>query len=142
MKRMNLIRAALFAVVVFVGSSLSAQGNWVPSDQALQNIDAALVQLNESPVKQPGQQPGQLISSHGASTERMKTNCPDCLSNIVKVRFLTLVAEQIKQGVSVGTAVSNVRDLMLGGLPQGNNMTSQMQGHINAAFLFATDLLS
>lgn len=143
MKRTNLIRAAFFALAVFMGTALSAQGNWLPSDQAIVTIDAALAQLNELPTKSGGLQPGQQVSASGAAAqERQKTNCPDCLGNIVKSRFLTLVAEQIKGGVEVGTAVSNVRSMMLQNLPSNNSMTSQMQGHVNAAFLFATDLLS
>jgi len=112
MKRMNLIRAALFAVFAFMGTvSLSAQ-NWLPAPAAIPVIQNELQLLNQVPVPSPGTL---MTSSQQVSDQYAKSGCPDCTLKSIKVRMLEMSAEQIKQGVDTGTAVQDVRAQMIVG---------------------------
>ncbi len=116
---MNLIRAALFAVFAFMGTiSLSAQQNWLPPAQAIVVINQQLDLLSEPFVPAPTASfstKEQLIEQNAKSG----VGCSDCSLRAVKEAYLTLTLLRIKQGMDTGTAVEEVRALMISG--SGNN---------------------
>jgi len=132
MKRMNLIRAALFAVFAFMGTlSLSAQG-WLPAQQAIVVINAELELLSEPPVPVAGN--NGTISKQQNSDKYAKSGlgCSDCQLHAVKTAFLELSLLRIKQGMDTGDAVNEVRALMISG--SGNNLA--MLNTIQTAYVF------
>jgi len=112
MKRMNLIRAALFAVFAFMGTvSLSAQQNWLPPAQAIVVINNELDQIAEPPVPTPT---SIITSKQSVLEEKAMVGCDGCLQKSVKFHFLELTLLQIKSGVDTGAAVESVRAQMIG----------------------------
>ena len=136
MKRMNLIRAALFAVFAFMGTlSLSAQG-WLPPAAAIVKINTELELLNEPPVPVAGN--GGTISKQQNSDKYAKSGgCADCTVNAVKKAFLELSALRIKQGMDTGVAVNEVRALMVA--DAGNNLA--MLNAIQTAYVYMEFIL-
>lgn len=108
---MNLIRAALFAVLAFMGTiSLSAQQSWLPPAQAIIVIENELNQLHgqiDVPAAS-GLQPKSVILEN-----YVRVGCPDCMLKSVKRRFLLLTAQRIKLGMETGQAVEEVRALFI-----------------------------
>lgn len=112
MKRMNLIRAALFAVFAFMGTvSLSAQQNWLPPAQAIVVINNELELIAEPPAPTPTTV---ITSQQQLLEERAMVGCDGCLQRSVKYHFLELSLIQIKSGVDTGNAVEGVRAQMIG----------------------------
>ena len=111
MKRMNLIRVALFAVMTFVGTiSLSAQ-NWLPPAQAevvISNELAVLAEPPAAPAPTASIQTKQEMLANFA-----KLGCSDCELKGVKYQFLTQTMHRIHGGMTTGDAVADVRAFLI-----------------------------
>jgi hypothetical protein len=137
MKRMNLIRAALFAVFAFMGTlSLSAQ-TWLPPAQAIVVLNAELVALqNEPPV--PPAPAGVASSSQQLNDQNAKSGCADCMLKAVKKSFMEMSLLRIKQGTDTQVAVTEVRTIMIGAA----NNNAQLLSTIQSGFVFMNDILN
>lgn len=133
---MILIRAALFAVFAFMGTlSLSAQ-SWLPSGPAIVVITNELDQLNEPPMPNPAG--GSLMNKQQYNDLYSKSGCSDCVLASVKKQFLLLTGIRIKEGMDTGTAVAEVRALMI----SGANNNAALLSNIQLAYLYMQDILS
>lgn len=137
MKRMNLIRAALFAVFAFMGTiSLSAQQSWLPPASAIVVITNELDQLQEPFVPAPTSSfttKQQIIEENAKSG----VGCSDCQLRAVKEQFLMLTLLRLKQGMDTGAAVEEVRALMISG--SGNN--ASMLAAIQSGYQYMDSVL-
>ena len=134
MKRMNLIRAALFAVFAFMGTvSLSAQ-QWLPAPQAIVVITNELDNLANPPAVSPG---STLISKQQLSDVYAKSGCTDCLLRSVKRLFLEQTLQQIKLGSDTGVAVESVRAEMIA----KSNGNATLLANIQTAYQYMDSIL-
>jgi hypothetical protein len=117
MKRMNLIRVALFAVFAFMGSiSLSAQ-SWLPPATALVVYTNALNDL-DAPPSSPAPSGNSVSSKQTVLGEFASSplNCSNCALNSVKVQYLKMTIQRLKEGMDTQAAVNEVRGIMLNGM--------------------------
>lgn len=136
MKRMNLIRAALFAVFAFMGTvSLSAQQSWLDPAPAIVVINNELAILAQPPAPSPTG--GTLISKQQLLEQNAKSGCTDCLLKGVKYQFLTRTLLRIKSGESTGPAVEAVRGEMI----QFSNGNANLLATIQQAYEYMTVIL-
>lgn len=128
MKRMNLIRAALFAVCAFMGTiSLSAQQNWLPPAEAIVVLNNELDKLTEKPVPVPTASISskQLLVEQNAKSGGV--GCSDCMVRSVKEQFLMLTLLRIKEGMDTGPAVLEVRALLISNANNNPTLLSAIQ---------------
>lgn len=134
MKRMNLIRAALFAVFAFMGTvSLSAQ-NWLPAPQAIVVMTNELNNLSNPPAPSPG---STLTTKQQLSEEYAKSGCQDCLLRSVKQQFLILALKEVKLGSDTGAAVESARAYMI----QNANGNANLLATIQTAYQYMDSIL-
>lgn len=135
MKRMNLIRAALFAVFAFMGTvSLSAQQNWLPAPQAIVVLSNELNNLGNPPAPSTG---NTLQTKQQATDAFAKSGCTDCMLRAVKEQFILLTLKEIKLGADTGSAVESVRALMI----SGSNGNAQLLATIQTAYQYMDSIL-
>jgi len=110
MKRMNLIRVALFAVFAFMGTvSLSAQGGWTFPAQAKEIIHNELAANAAMPMPVPNGQ-----TAADMQVYAKKGGCPDCQLRQVKLQFLKQTQIKLLEGAQdTGAAVEEVRNFLI-----------------------------
>jgi hypothetical protein len=137
MKRMNLIRVALFAVFAFMGTlSLSAQ-TWLPPAQAIVKLNTELAALqNEQPTSPTP--PGVASSQQQMSDMNAKSGCADCMLKAVKKSFMEMSLVRIKEGADTGVAVTEVRTVMI----NAANNNAQLLSTIQSGFVFMNSILN
>ena len=109
---MNLIRAALFAVLAFMGTiSLSAQVVWKSPAQAKEVIQTELNVLNAPPsIPAPilGMQESEM------SLQYARNSCPDCMVLKFKKEFMKMTLLKLLEGANdTGAAVQEVRAVFM-----------------------------
>jgi len=112
MKRMNLIRAALFAVCAFMGTmSLSAQVVWKSPAQAKEIIQTELNVLHAPPTP-----PALVLGTQQAemSLQYARNSCPDCMVLKFKQEFMKrTLLKLLEGGTDTGVAVQEVRAVFI-----------------------------
>jgi hypothetical protein len=136
MKRMNLIRTVLIAVVAFMGTvSLSAQQGWLPAPQAIVVITNELDNLANPPA--PPSAGSTLTSKQQMTDVYAKSGCTDCLQRSVKRLFLEQTLQEIKLGSDTGAAVESVRAYMIA----NTNGNATLLTNIQTAYQYMESIL-